>query len=97
MKYQIKIQKKTIDKKGIVSYENVIPTVELASFSPTVAEKAESLANPEQGVVVSQYLSKDHPVPDGYASKTLEYSVQIWRVTQKTEAEALQALADLPF
>jgi len=96
MKFVVKIQKKTINKKGIVEYEN-LKTVELAQFSPEVATVAEAKANPEEGVTVSMYVSHDHPIPDGYASKKLEYTTQIWKAVQYTKAEALKALEECPF
>ena len=95
MKFVVKIQKKTINKKGVVEYEN-LKTVELAQFSQPVADLGEKLAK-EHDASLTMYVSHDHPIPEGYASKRLEYTTQIWKAVQLNEAEALKALEECPF
>ena len=95
MKFQVKVQKKTINKKGVVEYET-LKAVELAQFSQPVADLGEKLAK-EHDASLTMYVSHDHPIPDGYSAQKLEFNTKIWRTVQLTEAEALQALADLPF
>mgnify|MGYP001447811282 CR=1 FL=1 len=100
--FQIKIQTVSTDRKGNPTYEN-LKTLSLASFSESTvtALDAKIEANNEDPEKVplrsSFYIAHTDTVPEGWASKKLEYTTQIWRATVLSEADALTALADLPF
>lgn len=76
------------------TYETV-KTINVASFSPAVAEKAMAVAR-EHGLRASMYI-RNEDVPSGYASRELQYSTQIWLQVELDESEALAELAALPF
>ena len=88
--FTVKLQSK--DRKG--NYATV-KSLNLTAFSEAVAEKAMQVAK-ENDLRVSMYL-RDEDVPDGWASRQLEFSTQIWLQLELSEAEALSELEDIPF
>ena len=88
--FTIKLQ--SVDRRG--NYATV-KTLNLAEFSETVAKKAMKVAS-ENDLRISMYL-RGEDVPAGWASRQLEYSVQIWMQVELSEAEALNELDALPF
>lgn len=86
--FTVKLQ--TQDRKG--NYTTV-KSLNTPSFSQAVAEKAMAVAK-EKDLRVSMYL-RNEDVPDGYASRELEYSIQIWLQVELDEEEALAALDEL--
>ena len=88
--FTVKLQQ--VDRKG--NYTTV-KTLNTPSFSKAVAEKAMAVAK-EKDLRVSMYL-RDEPVPEGWASRELEFSTQIWLHVELEESEALAELDALPF
>ena len=88
--FTIKIQSK--DRKG--NYTTV-KTLNTPSFSKAVAEKAMAVAK-EHDLRVSMYL-RGEEVPEGWSSRQLEFSTQIWLQVELDESEALAELDALPF
>ena len=88
--FTVKLQ--TQDRKG--NYTTV-KSINTPSFSQAVAEKAMAVAK-EHDLRVSMYL-RDESVPDGWASRQLEFSTQIWLQVELDEADALAELEDIPF
>lgn len=88
--FTIKLQQQ--DRKGNYS---TVKTLNVDKFSKAVAEKAMAVAR-EHDLRVSMYL-RDEPVPDGWASRQLEYSTQIWLNIELDESAALAKLEELPF
>ena len=64
------------------------------SFSLAVAEKVMELAK-LNGLYTSFYLKGDEPVPDGWSSKELPHSIQIWLDQAVSEEDALNELNEL--
>ena len=88
--FTIKLQSQ--DRKG--NYATV-KTLNVPQFSKAVAEKAMAVAK-ERDLRVSMYL-RGEDVPEGWASRQLEFSTQIWLQVELSEAEALSELDALPF
>ena len=88
--FTIKLQSQ--DRKG--NYTTV-KTLNVPQFSKAVAEKAMAVAK-ERDLRVSMYL-RGEDVPEGWASRQLEFSTQIWLQVELSEAEALSELDALPF
>lgn len=88
--FTVKLQ--TTDRRG--NYTTV-KTINVPAFSKAVAEKAMEVAK-EKDLRVSMYL-RGEEVPEGWASRQLEFSTQIWLQVELSEAEALSELEDLPF
>jgi hypothetical protein len=88
--FTVKLQSQ--DRKGNYS---TLKTINIPSFSQPVAEKAIAVAK-EKDLRVSMYL-RDEPVPEGWASRELEYSTQIWLQVELSAEEALAELDALPF
>ena len=78
------------DRRGNYS---TVKSKNIESFSLAVAEKAMALAK-QHGLYTSFYV-KDEPVPDGWSSKELPFSIQIWLDQAVTEEEALNELNEL--
>jgi hypothetical protein len=83
--FTVKIQ--SVDRKGNYT---TIKSLNTPSFSQAVAEKAMAVAK-EKDLRVSMYL-RNEDVPDGYASRELEFSTQIWLQVELDEADALAEL-----
>lgn len=88
--FTVKLQ--TQDRKGNYS---TVKTVNVPKFSQAVAEKAIAVAK-EHDLRVSFYL-RGEDVPEGWASRQLEFSTQIWLQVELSESEALSELDALPF
>lgn len=88
--FTVKLQ--TQDRRG--NYATV-KTINVPQFSKAVAEKAMSVAK-ERDLRVSMYL-RGEAVPEGWASRQLEYSTQIWLKVELSESEALSELENIPF
>lgn len=90
--FTVKLQ--SVDRRG--NFTNV-KTINVPQFSKAVAEKAMSIAK-EKDLRVSFYV-RGEEVPDGWASRELQYSTQIWLNIELEESEALAELdaLDLPF
>lgn len=88
--FTIKLQ--SVDRRG--NYVTV-KSLNVSQFSDAVAKKAMSIAK-EQDLRISMYL-RDEDVPDGWASRQLEFSTQIWLNIELNESEALAELDALPF
>lgn len=88
--FTVKLQ--TQDRRG--NYATV-KSFNAQSFSKTVAEKAMEIAK-QHDLRVSFYL-RDEDVPEGWASRQLEFSTQIWLQVELSESEALSELDALPF
>jgi len=88
--FTVKLQSQ--DRKG--NYATV-KSINTPSFSQAVAEKAMAVAK-ERDLRVSMYL-RGEDVPDGWASRQLEFSTQIWLQVELSESEALSELEDIPF
>lgn len=88
--FTVKLQ--TQDRRG--NY-NTLKTINCELFNQAVAEKAIAVAK-EKELFVSMYL-RDEDVPEGWASRELEYSTQIWKHVELTAEEALAELDALPF
>ena len=88
--FTVKLQ--TADRKG--NYTTV-KTLNVPQFSKAVAEKAMEVAK-ERDLRVSMYL-RGEEVPEGWSSRQLEFSTQIWLQVELSEADALAELSELPF
>ena len=88
--FTVKLQ--SIDRKG--NYTTV-KTLNVPQFSKAVAEKAMAVAK-ERDLRVSMYL-RGEEVPEGWSSRQLEFSTQIWLQVELDEADALAELDALPF
>ncbi|MDD2314392.1 MAG: hypothetical protein PHX12_05950 [Proteiniphilum sp.] len=88
--FTIKLQSQ--DRRG--NFTNV-KTLNTTSFSKAVAEKAMAVAK-EKDLRVSFYL-RGEDVPEGWASRELEFSTQIWLQVELSEDAALAELEDIPF
>lgn len=88
--FTVKLQQQ--DRKG--NYATV-KSINVSQFSETVAQKAMEIAKAHD-LRVSMYL-RDEQVPDGWASRQLEFSTQIWLQVELDEADALAELDALPF
>ena len=88
--FTVKLQSQ--DRKG--NYATV-KTLNVPQFSKAVAEKAMAVAK-ERDLRVSMYL-RGEDVPEGWASRQLEFSTQIWLQVELEESEALAELDALPF
>ena len=88
--FTVKLQSQ--DRKG--NYTTV-KTLNTTAFSKAVAEKAMEVAK-ERDLRVSMYL-RGEDVPEGWASRQLEFSTQIWLQVELDESEALNELDALPF
>ena len=88
--FTIKLQ--SVDRRG--NYTTV-KTLNVPQFSKAVAEKAMTVAK-EKDLRVSMYL-RGEDVPEGWSSRQLEFSTQIWLQVELSEAEALSELDALPF
>lgn len=88
--FTVKLQ--SIDRKG--NYTTV-KTLNVPQFSKAVAEKAMAVAK-ERDLRVSMYL-RGEEVPEGWSSRQLEFSTQIWLQVELSESEALSELEDIPF
>ena len=64
------------------------------SFSLAVAEKVMAIAK-KAGLYTSFYLKGEEEVPDGWSSKELPYSIQIWLDVAVSEEDALNELDEL--
>ena len=83
--FTVKLQ--TQDRRGNYT---TLKSLNTPSFSQAVAEKAMAVAK-EKDLRVSMYL-RNEDVPDGYASRELEFSTQIWLQVELDEADALAEL-----
>lgn len=88
--FTIKLQ--SVDRRGNFT---TVKSLNVPQFSKAVAEKAMEVAK-EKDLRVSMYL-RGEEVPEGWASRQLEFSTQIWLQVELSEAEALSELEDLPF
>ena len=88
--YTIKLQ--SVDRKGNFT---TVKTLNLPQFSKAVAEKAMEIAK-QHDLRVSMYL-RGEDVPDGWSSRQLEFSTQIWLTLEMSEEDALNELSELPF
>ena len=88
--FTIKLQ--SVDRKGNFT---TVKTLNTTSFSKAVAEKAMSIAK-EKDLRVSFYV-RGEEVPEGWASRQLEFSTQIWLNIELDEDAALAELEDIPF
>ena len=88
--FTVKLQ--SIDRKG--NYTTV-KTLNVPQFSKAVAEKAMAVAK-ERDLRVSMYL-RGEEVPEGWSSRQLEFSTQIWLQVELSEDDALNELDALPF
>ena len=87
--FTYKLQSK--DRRG--NYTTV-KSKNVESFSLAVAEKAMALAK-QHGLYTSFYLKGDEEVPDGWSSKELPFSIQIWLDQVVSEEDALNELDEL--
>ena len=83
--FKVIIQRQT--KKG---YET-LKSVTLSTFSETVAEKAMSLT--DDTTRCSMYIAHSDSVPEGYASRKLEFTTSIWKQVEVSPEEALDLLS----
>lgn len=88
--FTIKLQ--SVDRRG--NYTTV-KSLNVPQFSQAVAEKAMEIAK-QHDLRVSFYL-RGEDVPEGWASRQLEFSTQIWLQVELSESEALSELDALPF
>ena len=88
--FTVKLQ--STDRRG--NYTTV-KSINTPAFSQAVAEKAMAVAK-QNDLRVSMYL-RGEEVPEGWASRELEFSTQIWLQVELSEAEALSELDALPF
>ena len=86
--FTYKIQSR--DRRG--NYTTV-KSKNVENFSLPVAEKAMALAR-KNGLYVSFYV-KGEPVPEGWSSKELPFSIQIWLDEVVSEEDALAELDEL--
>lgn len=92
--FTVKFQSRSTDKRGMNVY-SPLKSLNLTAFSKTVVDVA--LAKSSEDVRVSFYIAHEDTVPEGWASKKLEFTTQIWQSNPLTEDEAVLALAELPF
>ena len=88
--FTIKLQ--SVDRRGNFT---TVKSLNVPAFSKAVAEKAMEVAK-QHDLRVSMYL-RDEEVPEGWASRQLEFSTQIWLQVELSESEALAELEDIPF
>ena len=86
--FTYKIQSR--DRRG--NYTTV-KSKNIESFSLPVAEKVMELAR--QHDLYTSFYVKNEPVPDGWSSRELPFSIQIWIDQEVTEEEALAELNEL--
>lgn len=92
--FTIKVQSVSQNKRGMNEYTN-LKSMTLSSFSPKVADAVIAKVTPETRV--SFYIAHDDAVPEGWASKKLEFTTQIWKAAILDEEQALATLSELPF